>query len=198
MRFFLEDKLKEKDLPALFLDRDGVINIDFGHVFKIDDFKFTDGIFDLVKEANSNDFIVIIITNQAGIAKGYYTEDDFGNLSNWMIKKFLERNAHIDAIYYSPFHPTMGQGKYLQDEDTRKPGAGMIFEAMKDFRINTSKSILVGDKVSDIQAGIKANIQNNLLYKNHEENNDKSLLRVINKDIKKIESLSEVHSFFAK
>tara|TARA_X000001036_G_C20450704_1_gene713223 strand:- start:251 stop:847 length:597 start_codon:yes stop_codon:yes gene_type:complete len=198
MRFFLEDKHKEKDLPALFLDRDGVINIDYGHVYKIDDFKFNDGIFDLVKEANSNDFIVIIITNQAGIAKGYYTEDDFGNLSNWMIKKFLERNAHIDAIYYSPFHPTMGQGKYLQDEDTRKPGAGMIFEAMKDFRINTSKSILVGDKVSDIQAGIKANIQNNLLYKNHEENNDKSLLRVINKDIKKIESLSEVHSFFAK
>ena len=198
MRFFLEDKLKGKDLPALFLDRDGVINIDYGHVYKIDDFKFNDGIFDLVKEANSNDFIVIIITNQAGIAKGYYTEDDFGNLSNWMIKKFLERNAHIDAIYYSPFHPTMGQGKYLRDEDTRKPGAGMIFEAMKDFRINTSKSILVGDKISDIQAGIKANIENNFLYKNYEEENDKSLMRVINKDIKKIESLSEVYSYFAK
>jgi len=69
---------------------------------------------------------------------------------------------------------------------------------MKDFRINTSKSILVGDKISDIQAGIKANIENNFLYKNYEEENDKSLMRVINKDIKKIESLSEVYSYFAK
>jgi len=194
MRLFLSDKYNQKKLPALFLDRDGVINIDYGHVYKKDDFKFNDGIFNLVKEANINEFIVIIITNQAGIAKGYYTEQDFSILSYWMIDKFLQKNAYIDAIYYSPFHPTMGKGKYLSDENTRKPGAGMIFEALNDFKIDISRSILVGDKFTDMQAGIKANIPNNLLYKNDEEIIEKKSIN----SIKKIDSLGDVPPFFNK
>ena len=198
MRYLFDGDYSKSQLPALFLDRDGIINIDHGHVYKISDFEFNDEIFNLVREAKKNNFLVIVITNQAGIAKGFYTEEDFKKLSHWMLKIFLEKNAKIDAIYYSPFHPTMGKGKYLLKENTRKPGAGMIVEAMQDFNINISKSILVGDKISDIQAGIAANVEHNFLYKNSDDLSKRFSDRTIRKLIKKIESLNDVHPFLNK
>ena len=150
--------------PALFLDRDGVINVDKNYVHKREDFVFIDGIFDLVKRANSSRYHVIIITNQAGIGRGFYTENDFHSLMSWVTKKFEEKGAYIDAVYFSPFHPIHGLGKYKKDSDCRKPKPGMLLQAATDFDIDLERSILIGDKQTDIEAGISARVRNNVLF----------------------------------
>ncbi len=153
-----------KKKRAIFLDRDGVININHGYVYQQENFDFVDGIFDLVKEANNQNYLVIVITNQAGIARGYYSENDFGLITDWMIDKFSAKGCNIDSVYFSPYHPTHGIGNYLKDDISRKPNPGMILDAAKDFNINLNKSLLIGDKITDIQAGISAGIKKNILF----------------------------------
>lgn len=145
--------------PALFLDRDGVINEDHGYVFETDKFKFIDGIFELVSAANTNGYLVVVVTNQAGIGRGYYTEDDFNHLTYWMCQQFKLHEARIDSVYYCAFHPEHGVGKYKHDSINRKPGPGMIFDAAKELSIDLKLSILLGDKSTDILAGQRAGIQ---------------------------------------
>ena len=153
-----------KKSKALFLDRDGVINHNFGYVHKTNDFKFIDGIFDLVKAAVDKEYLIIIVTNQAGIGRGLYTEVDFQNLMKWVKIKFKENGSHIDDIFFSPFHPTFGIGDYKKDSYLRKPSPGMLLEAKKKHKINLQTSILIGDKKSDIEAGKSAGIQTNILF----------------------------------
>lgn len=149
---------------GLFLDRDGVINSDHGYVYQRDDFDFIDGVFDLVREARRRGYMVVVITNQAGIARGYYTEEAFHLLTAWMLKKFSEAGAPIDRVYFSPFHPTAGIGKYMKDDFSRKPHPGMIFEAQRDLDIDLGMSVLIGDKASDIRAGNAAGVGTNLFF----------------------------------
>jgi D-glycero-D-manno-heptose 1,7-bisphosphate phosphatase len=149
---------------ALFLDRDGVINVNHGYVCTINDFDFIDGIFDLVSTATELGYLVIVITNQAGIARGFYSEEDFHTLNEWMCRKFELIGVNIDRVYFSPFHPTEGLGKYLKDDFFRKPNPGMILEAELDFDIDLKSSVLIGDKISDIQAGLSAGIGKNILF----------------------------------
>lgn len=149
---------------ALFLDRDGVINVDHGYVHSVDNFHFVDGVFDLVKAAREAGFVVVVVTNQAGIARGYYSEEQFQRLSEWMCEQFERRGGAIDRVYFSPYHPTAGTGKYLKDEDTRKPRPGMILQARQELGLSLERSILVGDKPSDIQAGHAAGVGLNVLY----------------------------------
>ena len=150
--------------PALFLDRDGVINNDYGHVHSKDKFDFIPGIFELAARANLAGYLTVIVTNQAGIGKGLYSLEQFKILSIWMCEEFKQNGTTIDAIYYSPFHPSDAEGVYLKDEPTRKPGAGMFLEATKDLNINIYESIMVGDKLSDMKAAILAKITNNYLF----------------------------------
>ena len=150
--------------PALFLDRDGVINKDYGYVHSVDDFEFMPGIFDLVRSAKQKGYICIVVTNQAGIGREFYSLDQFYDLSKWMCDKFKATGGLIDAIYYSPFHPTDAKGEFLRQEDTRKPGPGMFYEAFNDFPINISDSIMVGDRISDMLAGLSAQISKNYLF----------------------------------
>lgn len=150
--------------PALFLDRDGVINIDYGYVFKPDNFDFIDGIFDLVAAANERGYLVIVITNQAGIGRGFYTESDFFQITNWMKEQFVLRRAHLDDVYFCPFHPRFGVGKYLSDSDLRKPSPGMLLQATREHDIDLAKSIFVGDKDTDMIAGQRAGVGTLLLY----------------------------------
>ena len=126
---------------ALFLDRDGVINKEINYLYKIDDFVFNKGIFRICKHFSLNGYKIIIITNQAGIARGYYDIDDFKILNNWMIKQFLKRKIKIDAVYFCPHHPD-----FTRESNCRKPNPGMIFKAQKEYNIDLSKSILIGDK----------------------------------------------------
>lgn len=145
---------------ALFLDRDGVINVNHGYVCTKDNFDFIDGVFDLVKRANQLNYLVIVVTNQSGIGRGYYSEDEFLALSEWMKGEFSKRNATIDAIYYCPNHPTEAKPPYLKECNYRKPKAGMAEQAQRDFNISLTDSIMVGDSVSDIEFAVNASIQN--------------------------------------
>jgi D-glycero-D-manno-heptose 1,7-bisphosphate phosphatase len=149
--------------PALFLDRDGVINVDHGYVCKPEYFEFIDGIFELVSAANAAGYLVIVITNQAGIGRGHYSEQEFHRLTDWMKAQFALRGARIDAVYFCPFHPEHGVGEYRRESDCRKPGPGMVLQAQKEHDVDLGRSILVGDKPSDMQAGRTAGV-GSLLY----------------------------------
>ena len=151
-------------LAAIFLDRDGVINYNYGYVYRQEYFDFIDGIFDIAFSAHKLNYKLVIITNQSGIGRGYYTEEQFHCLTAWMCDQFSAAGSPIDHVYYSPYHPTAGIGKYLKDDYSRKPNPGMILQAQKDFSIDLGSSILIGDKVSDIQAGIAAGVGTNLLF----------------------------------
>ena len=153
--------------PALFLDRDGVINVDRAYVYRPEDFEFIDGIFDLCRRARQQDYLIFVITNQAGIARGFYTEDDFLNLTRWMCEAFASAGAAIDKVYFCPFHAEHGIGKYKLDSPFRKPAPGMILQAAQEFNVDLKHSVLVGDMETDIQAGVAAGVGCNLLCRTH-------------------------------
>lgn len=138
---------------ALFLDRDGVINVHEGYTFRKEDFVFIDGIFDLCRRYLAQDYLIIVITNQAGIAKGLYTEDDFLKLSAWMSDRFLEKGIIITKVYYCPHHPD-----YSGVCKCRKPEPGMLLKAAEEFDLNLEECHLAGDMESDIEAGRRAGI----------------------------------------
>ncbi len=151
-------------MRALFLDRDGVINHDMGYTHRWEDFVFIDGIFDLCRHARACCFSLFVVTNQAGIARGLYTEEDFHALSARMCTEFQAQGAPVDKVYFSPFHPKHGIGGYRQDSFLRKPNPGMILLAAEEFGLVLADSVLIGDRMSDIQAGRAAGIGCNLLY----------------------------------
>ena len=154
---------------ALFLDRDGVINIDYGYVHTQNRFVFIDGIFDLVFNACKHNYLCIVVTNQAGIARGYYSESQFKDLSDWMCHEFNLRGGKIQDVYYCPFHPESGTGSYKFDSDKRKPAPGMLLDAKNDYNIDMSNSILIGDKYTDILAGQSAGVGTLLYFGNETE-----------------------------
>ena len=143
---------------ALFLDRDGIINVEKNFVYKIEDFEFVEGIFDLVTCANQAGYLVIVVTNQAGIARGYYTEADFLALMEWVKAQFSARGARIDQVYFCPYHSEFGIGEYRQKSKNRKPEPGMFFDAALELNIDLTQSIMVGDRPSDMQAALSAAI----------------------------------------
>lgn len=147
---------------ALFIDRDGVINIDRVHVFRIDQFEFSDGIFDLCRRYYENGYLILIITNQAGIAKGLYNENDFRLLMEWVSSEFENNGIKIDGIYHCPHHP-----RFTGACSCRKPEPGMILQATGEYNLDLKECVLIGDKESDIEAGRRAGIpeENMLLLK---------------------------------
>jgi D-glycero-D-manno-heptose 1,7-bisphosphate phosphatase len=151
-------KLLVQARPALFLDRDGVINVEKNYVYSIEDFEFVDGIFELCRAAKQQGMSIVVVTNQAGIGRGFYSEEQFRILTDWMRKRFAEEGAPIDAVYFCPFHPEHGVGEYRRDSYDRKPNPGMIFRARDELDLDLSLSILVGDKESDIMAAKAAGV----------------------------------------
>jgi D-glycero-D-manno-heptose 1,7-bisphosphate phosphatase len=149
--------------PALFLDRDGVINVETNYVYRIDDFVFIDGIFDLCRSAMANRMAIVIVTNQAGIGRGYYTEAQFHRLSDWMCECFTAEGIAVAGVYYCPYHPEHGIGDYKADSFDRKPNPGMILRARDELGLSLKDSILVGDKASDIAAAKAANVGRTVL-----------------------------------
>jgi D-glycero-D-manno-heptose 1,7-bisphosphate phosphatase len=145
--------------PALFLDRDGVINVDHAYVYQKENFDFIDGIFELVAAAKRAGYLVVVVTNQAGIGRGYYTADDFHRLMDWVGQQFAARGGALDGVYYCPHHPQHGIGEYRQDSADRKPGPGMLLRAARELDIDLARSLMVGDKASDAQAGQAAGVR---------------------------------------
>jgi D-glycero-D-manno-heptose 1,7-bisphosphate phosphatase len=143
---------------ALFLDRDGVINVDHGYVCTPERTEFVGGIFELCHVARQTDHFLVVITNQAGIARGYYSEQQFLEYTDWMRGVFQQHGTPLDAVYYCPHHPTGGVGEYRRECDCRKPAPGMILSAQRDLSLDLGRSTLVGDKDSDVEAGVAAGV----------------------------------------
>jgi len=139
---------------CLFLDRDGVINKEYDYVHKIENFEFIDGVFEACAKANQLGYEIIIITNQAGIARGFYGEEEFSQLTQWMLEQFSKNGVKITAVYHCPHHP-----KFSGDCSCRKPKPGMILLAKQEHNIDLNASILVGDKESDMEAGFNAGLK---------------------------------------
>lgn len=181
---------------ALFLDRDGVINVDKGYVHKIEDFEFIDGIFEVLKYFQEKGYLLIVVTNQAGIGRGYYTEEEFHILNNWMLEEFRKKGINITKVYYCPYHPVHGIGKYKKDAFCRKPNPGMILKAKKEFNINLTESILVGDKFTDILSGKNAGLNKLVLIKNdikkHKKQDIENIDYIILQNIKKLLTNKEI------
>ena len=148
---------------ALFLDRDGVINVERGYVHRRESFEFIPGIFELCRAAQGLGYLLVVITNQAGIARGYYSESEFNNLTDWMMDQFAQKQVSIARLYYCPYHPALGVGQYKYDSPDRKPNPGMLLRAQSDLDLDLGSSILIGDKLSDIQAGCAAGVGTQIL-----------------------------------
>ncbi len=157
---------------ALFLDRDGVINVEQGYIHRIEDFHFQDGIFGLCRAAQSLGYFLVVVTNQAGIGRGYYTETQFLAVTEWMLQRFEDQKIHIGCVYYCPYHPTHGVGRYKFDSPYRKPKPGMILRARDDFNLDLSSSVLVGDKLSDISAARAARVGSKILLRSAADTTD--------------------------
>lgn len=146
------------DRRALFLDKDGVINVDHGYVCTPERTEFVEGIFDVCRVATRRGHLVVVITNQAGIGRGYYSEREFLAYMDWVRSVFAERGAQLDAVYYCPHHPVHGVGQYLRVCECRKPAPGLILSAQHDLGIDLAHSVFVGDRPSDMQAGAAAGV----------------------------------------
>lgn len=140
---------------AIFLDRDGVINIDKAYVSKIEDFEFCEGVFEALRHFQSLGYLLIIVTNQSGIGRGYYGEEDFQKLTGWMREALLHVNINIDAVYHCPHAPE-------EQCACRKPKSGMFEEAIRAFDIDVKDSWMIGDKRSDIEAAYSVGIENTI------------------------------------
>ena len=149
---------------ALFLDRDGVINQDFGYVHQIDNFEFLPGIFMLCNAAMEHKYIIIVVTNQAGIGRGFYDEEAFLDLTKSVSEIFADNDINISKTYFCPHHPIHGLGKYKKYCKCRKPESGMFDEAASEYGIDMKSSIMVGDKLSDLQAAKSAGVGKLVLF----------------------------------
>jgi D-glycero-D-manno-heptose 1,7-bisphosphate phosphatase len=149
---------------SLFLDRDGVINIDRNYASKPSEIEFVEGIFDLGRYAIRKDYFIFVITNQSGIGREYYTEREFFLLTKWMKQVFEKEKCPITKVFYCPYHPVYGIGKYKRDSEFRKPNPGMILKAKRRYNLDLQNSVLIGDKKIDIETGLKAGVKVNLLF----------------------------------
>jgi D-glycero-D-manno-heptose 1,7-bisphosphate phosphatase len=149
--------------PALFLDRDGVINVDCGYVHRVDQVEFLPGIFELARFAAERAWPIVVVTNQAGIGRGLYAEAEYQTVNQWMCDRFRDERAPIAKVYHCPFHAEFGIGEYRVDHPWRKPKPGMLLQAAADLGLDLSRSCLIGDKLSDIEAAAAAGVLERIL-----------------------------------
>lgn len=164
---------------ALFLDRDGVVNVDTGYLYKIEEWRFMPGILEILRFFKERGFLLVLITNQSGIHRGYYGVRDFIELTHFMQGELVRLLGFgLDRVYFCPHLPS-------EDCACRKPRAGMILQALSELEIDPHASWLIGDKPSDITAAFRASIAHSVLLNPSEESQDKPLFRV--------DSLSSLH-----
>jgi D,D-heptose 1,7-bisphosphate phosphatase len=148
----------------VFLDRDGTINVDTGYIFEIEKFQFEKNAVEGLKKLQEQGYEFIIVTNQSGIARGKYTEEDFWKFNDYVISELEKRGIKILDTYFSPYHPEKAAvEKYKRDTACRKPGTGMLEEALKKYRIDRKNSWMIGDKWADVKCGIDFGIKSILV-----------------------------------
>ena len=143
---------------AAFLDRDGVINADHGSVRRPENFEWLPGVFEACRELGRLVYVLVVVTNQSGIARGYYGEDDFLRLTAWMNERFADEGVSIAGVYYCPHHPEKGIGAYKHACDCRKPEPGMLLRAARELSLDLSQSVMFGDKPGDMTAARRAGV----------------------------------------
>lgn len=148
--------------PAVFLDRDGVVNRDVGYAHRADQIDFVPGALRAIKAMNDAGYYVFVVSNQAGVARGYYTEHDVQALHAWMAEQMAGVGAHVDAFQYCPYHPDGSVPAYALASPRRKPAPGMILDLLAAWPVRTDQSFLIGDKTSDIQAAAAAGLAGHL------------------------------------
>jgi len=146
--------------PALFLDRDGVVNVEKNYLHRIEDFEFIDGVFELCQAYSERGFLIVIVTNQSGIDRGFYSESDFETLTQWMVGEFAKRGIKIAAVYHCPHHPD-----FSGVCSCRKPEPGMLLQAAAELDIDLERSVMVGDSERDVEAAHSAGLRESYLLK---------------------------------
>lgn len=160
---------------CIFLDRDGNINVEVDYLHKPEDFKFIDGVEKAIKIFNNLGYLVIVVTNQSGVARGYYNEEDVLKLHEHINGELKKTGGKVDGYYYCPHHPNGVEVKYRKKCLCRKPELGMFLEAKKDFDIDFEHSFIVGDKLSDIESGLRLGMESVLVRSGHGKEEEKKL-----------------------
>jgi D-glycero-D-manno-heptose 1,7-bisphosphate phosphatase len=145
--------------PAVFFDRDGVLNEDTGYVFEIAKLTWVQGAREAVKAVNDAGYFAFVVTNQSGVARGLYQESHVEALHHYMADELAKIGAHVDAFEYCPFHPDASIERYRRASYRRKPAPGMINDLLQRFPVDVGRSILIGDKVTDLEAARAAGVQ---------------------------------------
>jgi D-glycero-D-manno-heptose 1,7-bisphosphate phosphatase len=148
---------------AAFLDRDGVINLDRGYVYRREDFEFLPGVLTACAQLHRFGLALVVVTNQAGIGRGLYGEDDFARLTAWMSAEFAAAGAPLAGVFHCPHHPQAALGEYRRACNCRKPAPGMLLAAIHALSLDPARSVLFGDKVSDIEAALAAGVAQRVL-----------------------------------
>ena len=146
----------EKKRRAVFLDRDGTVNVEKEYLYRPEDFEFIPGAPQAIKLLRDAGFCVVVVTNQSGVARGYYDEAAVCDLHRHMDAELNKYGAKVDAYYFCPHHPQHGIDAYRKECGCRKPLPGMLLEAAADFSIDLASSYIIGDKLADVEAGLKA------------------------------------------
>ena len=152
-------------IKTIFLDRDGVINKEINYLHKIEDFEFIDGVFEACQFLQSLEYKIIVITNQSGISRGLYTNNDYQIITKWMVSQFMKNNISILDTFHCPHLPDSGC-------NCRKPKPGMLLNAKNKYDIDMNQSWMIGDKETDITAAISSGINNTILVKSGHKINE--------------------------
>lgn len=145
--------------PAIFFDRDGTLNVDTGYLYKTEEFRWIEDAPAAIRWANDHGYLAVVITNQSGVARGFYTEADVEKLHRWMNERLAEVDAHIDAFYYCPHHPEGAVAKYRKHCDCRKPGTALIEEACRALHIERGASFFIGDAERDMECAARSGLR---------------------------------------
>ncbi|MCR5176516.1 MAG: HAD family hydrolase [Anaerovibrio sp.] len=143
---------------AIFFDRDGTLNVEVNYLHKKEEFIWTDGAVEAIKYCNDNGYLAIVVTNQSGVARGYYPESAIMELYSWMNSQLAEAGAHLDGIYYCPHYPQGIIPKYAVECDCRKPKPGMLIQAAREQNIDLAASYLIGDGARDVECAKAAGV----------------------------------------
>lgn len=161
---------------AFFLDRDGTLNVDYNYVHKPREWTWCEGAIDALRWMTEHEFKVIVVTNQSGIARGRYTENDVNRLHNWVEQELKEHDLAVDGWYFAPHHPEHDPQEEYAPED-RKPGTGMFEKAASEYDIDFSQSFMAGDKITDLKPAIELGITSFFIRSRHEPDQDKQWLK---------------------
>lgn len=143
---------------AVFFDRDGTLNEDTGYLYRREDFRWIPGAVEAIRYCNEKGYLAIVVTNQSGVARGYYGEEDIRALHRWMNEDLGKQGAHIDGFYYCPHHPRGTVAEYAKECVCRKPAPGLVDMACRDYSIDRGGSFLIGDKERDVECAERAGV----------------------------------------